>query len=86
MADPTTSGQPPAGTTKEEALEACAELHLTLVQCFKNCSPFGWCCKDEHSAFWDCYVQHRGEEQNVIGKWVSDRLSGSSAGEQQKPG
>ena len=30
-----------------------------LLDCFKNCSFFGWCCKEENSAFWRCYEQER---------------------------
>jgi len=30
-----------------------------LLDCFKESSIFGWGCKEQHKAFWDCYRHER---------------------------
>ena len=35
---------------------ACAEA---LLECYRTASIFGWPCKDENKAFWDCYTRVR---------------------------
>ena len=49
----------------DEALDNSSTLAVppshaeALLDCFKNCSLIGWCCKEENSAFWRCYEQER---------------------------
>ncbi|KAK9787511.1 hypothetical protein WJX73_007386 [Symbiochloris irregularis] len=60
-------GASPDPDAKSRALEACAEQHLDLLQCFRNCrSLFGFCCREEHTAFWDCYKTERGIDSPPI--------------------
>ena len=35
---------------------ACAEA---LLDCYRECSILGWCCKEENAAFWNCYTAQR---------------------------
>mmetsp|Transcript_19228 Transcript_19228/g.58040 ORF Transcript_19228/g.58040 Transcript_19228/m.58040 type:complete len:85 (+) Transcript_19228:138-392(+) len=65
--------KPQRGKTKEEALDACIEEHRALLSCFKSCSFMGWCCREEHHEFWDCYNTHRGEEVNVFSSFLFGR-------------
>ncbi|KAK9838661.1 hypothetical protein WJX74_000956 [Apatococcus lobatus] len=60
---------PVQGTgTKTAALQACAQEHKDLLDCFKTCNIFGCNCGEQHNAFWDCYKRVRGEDRN---KWLS---------------
>lgn len=34
----------------------CAEA---LLECYREASIFGWPCKEENQAFWDCYKRVR---------------------------
>jgi hypothetical protein len=45
-----------AGHHQPKVLRFFAEA---LLLCFKESSLFGWNCKEQHEAFWDCYRKER---------------------------
>ncbi|CAL5229331.1 g12637 [Coccomyxa viridis] len=57
--------------SKEDALIECSELHRSLIECYRTASIFGWPCKDENKAFWDCYTRVRGVDSNIVGDTLS---------------
>lgn len=92
MASPKDGALPTQPKTKDQALEACSEQHLSLVACFKTCSfgsAFTGCCTEEHKQFWDCYTRERGTNQTRLNSWLDDFFTGavssvtSSRSEQQ---
>ncbi|KAK9823532.1 hypothetical protein WJX72_003485 [[Myrmecia] bisecta] len=104
MADRLPSDDSPSGTpslsepgdpsrfcrSKEDALVECSKLHLELIKCMRSCGFGGFCCQEEHAAFWTCYKQERGVNQTRIGaridSWIADArmwLSSPAAKEAQ---
>ncbi|CAM6098853.1 unnamed protein product [Calypogeia fissa] len=61
---------------KQQALEACADLHGALVGCLKK-GIFAD-CSEPQKAFWDCYASHRGIRGNKIAAWFAPPSSSSS--------
>ncbi|CAK0787120.1 hypothetical protein CVIRNUC_010336 [Coccomyxa viridis] len=75
-----------ARASKEEALIECSELHKELIDCYRTASVFGWPCKEEKTAFWECYKHHRGVEGDVVSDALSRWLGSFRAPQPPLPG
>lgn len=64
--------------TKEEALQACQDVHRALIRCIEAKT---WCLNEDR-AFWRCYREQRGQKtlKTKVGAWAFDFFARANEG------
>ncbi len=65
---------------KQAALDACADQHADLLQCFLDKRSF-LDCADLQKKFWECYTRERGFNKTRFAAWFNGHAPRGEASE-----